>query len=60
MFTKQHTFDSCCQIYLFGFPDSVPSGFFDLNPLPITLAHTMADEEDPKEYRWETGYEKTW
>ncbi|XP_030040995.1 general transcription factor IIH subunit 2 isoform X2 [Manduca sexta] len=20
----------------------------------------MADEEDPKEYRWETGYEKTW
>uniref|UniRef100_A0A6B2EHX3 General transcription factor IIH subunit n=1 Tax=Phlebotomus kandelakii TaxID=1109342 RepID=A0A6B2EHX3_9DIPT len=20
----------------------------------------MADEDDPKEYRWETGYEKTW
>ncbi|KAI4461561.1 general transcription factor iih subunit 2 [Holotrichia oblita] len=20
----------------------------------------MADDEDPKEYRWETGYEKTW
>jgi transcription initiation factor TFIIH subunit 2 len=20
----------------------------------------MVDEEDPKEYRWETGYEKTW
>lgn len=20
----------------------------------------MADEEDPKEYRWESGYEKTW
>lgn len=20
----------------------------------------MMDEEDPKEYRWETGYEKTW
>lgn len=20
----------------------------------------MADEEDPKEYRWETGYERTW
>lgn len=20
----------------------------------------MADDDDPKEYRWETGYEKTW
>lgn len=20
----------------------------------------MADEEEEKEYRWETGYEKTW
>lgn len=20
----------------------------------------MAEEEDPKEYRWETGYERTW
>jgi hypothetical protein len=23
-------------------------------------SRTMADEDDPKEYRWETGYEKTW
>lgn len=26
----------------------------------VSLLCKMNDEEDPKEYRWETGYEKTW
>lgn len=27
---------------------------------PVLFAFNMAEEEDPKEYRWETGYERTW
>jgi len=29
---------------------------YQLNKIPIE----MAEEDDGKEYRWETGYEKTW